>query len=38
MLPRGRGAIVNVASIAALGGLPRRNAYGAAKAGIVAMT
>ena len=38
MLPRGRGAIVNIASIAALGGLPRRNAYGAAKAGIVAMT
>jgi NAD(P)-dependent dehydrogenase (short-subunit alcohol dehydrogenase family) len=38
MLPRGGGAIVNVASIAALGGLPRRNAYGAAKAGIVAMT
>ena len=29
MLPRGRGAIVNIASIAALGGLPRRNAYGA---------
>jgi NAD(P)-dependent dehydrogenase (short-subunit alcohol dehydrogenase family) len=31
-------AIVNIASIAGLGGLPRRNGYGAAKAGIVAMT
>lgn len=38
MLDTGGGAIVNVASIAALTGLPRRNAYGAAKAGIVAMT
>lgn len=38
MAPRGRGAIVNIASIVALGGFPRRNAYGAAKAGIVAMT
>lgn len=37
--PRGGGgAIVNVSSIAGLGGLPRRNAYGAAKAGIAAMT
>jgi NAD(P)-dependent dehydrogenase (short-subunit alcohol dehydrogenase family) len=32
------GAIVNVASIAGLVGLPRRNAYSAAKAGIVALT
>ena len=38
MLARGDGAIVNLASIAGLTGLPRRNAYGAAKAGIVAMT
>lgn len=38
MLPRRKGAIVNVASIAALAGIPGRNAYGAAKAGIVAMT
>ncbi len=38
MLARGRGAIVNLSSIAGLTGLPRRNAYGAAKAGIVAMT
>src|SRR5215213_7371789 len=37
MAPRG-GAVVNISSIAGLGGLPRRNAYGAAKAGIVAMT
>lgn len=33
-----RGAIVNVSSIAGLVGLPRRNAYGAAKAGIAQMT
>ncbi len=32
------GVILNVSSIAGLTGLPRRNAYGAAKAGIVAMT
>jgi NAD(P)-dependent dehydrogenase (short-subunit alcohol dehydrogenase family) len=38
MMPAGGGAIVNIASIAGLGGIPRRNAYGAAKAGIVAMT
>lgn len=38
MLPRGRGAIVNIASIAGLAGIPGRNAYGAAKAGIAAMT
>ncbi|ACL57679.1 SDR family NAD(P)-dependent oxidoreductase [Methylobacterium nodulans] len=37
MIGRG-GAILNVSSIAGLTGLPRRNAYGAAKAGIVAMT
>lgn len=35
--PQG-GAIVNLGSIAGLTGLPRRNAYGAAKAGIVALT
>ncbi len=33
-----RGAIVNIASIAALGGIPARNAYSAAKAGVVGMT
>ena len=39
MIGAGRGgAIVNFTSIAAVAGLPRRNAYGAAKAGIVAMT
>jgi NAD(P)-dependent dehydrogenase (short-subunit alcohol dehydrogenase family) len=34
MAPQGGGAIVNISSIAGLSGLPRRNAYGAAKAGI----
>ncbi|MGV6875033.1 SDR family NAD(P)-dependent oxidoreductase [Pseudochelatococcus sp. B33] len=38
MVARHRGAIVNLSSIAGLVGLPKRNAYGAAKAGIVAMT
>lgn len=33
MASTGGGAIVNLSSIAGLGGLPRRNAYGAAKAG-----
>jgi NAD(P)-dependent dehydrogenase (short-subunit alcohol dehydrogenase family) len=32
------GAIVNFSSLAGIIGLPRRNAYGAAKAGIIAMT
>jgi NAD(P)-dependent dehydrogenase (short-subunit alcohol dehydrogenase family) len=38
MLARRSGAIVNLGSIAGLAGIPGRNAYGAAKAGIVAMT
>ncbi|QDF97919.1 short-chain dehydrogenase [Azoarcus sp. DD4] len=38
MLDQGSGSIVNIASIAGLGGIPERNAYGAAKAGIAAMT
>lgn len=38
LMSPGGGAIVNVSSIAGLGGLPRRNAYGAAKAGIASMT
>lgn len=38
MVARGSGAIVNLSSIAGLTGLPKRNAYGAAKAGVVAMT
>lgn len=32
------GAIVNISSIAGMKGMPKRNAYSAAKAGIVAMT
>lgn len=35
---QGSGAIVNISSIAGWGGHPGRNAYGAAKAGISAMT
>ena len=38
MLTRGSGSIINIASIAGLAGIPERNAYGAAKAGIAAMT
>jgi NAD(P)-dependent dehydrogenase (short-subunit alcohol dehydrogenase family) len=38
MARRGVGSIVNIGSIAGLTGLPRRNAYGAAKAGIASMT
>lgn len=38
MLTRRSGAIVNLCSIAGLSGIPTRNAYGAAKAGIAAMT
>jgi NAD(P)-dependent dehydrogenase (short-subunit alcohol dehydrogenase family) len=38
MAARKKGSIVNVASIAALAALPRRNAYGAAKAGILSLT
>ena len=38
MLEQGSGAIVNLASIAGLAGIPGRNAYGAAKAGIASMT
>lgn len=33
-----RGAIVNLGSIASLGGIPGRNAYSAAKAGVLGMT
>ncbi|MFC5522147.1 SDR family oxidoreductase [Polaromonas jejuensis] len=35
---RGRGAIVNLGSIASVTGLPSRNAYSAAKAGVLGMT
>ncbi|WP_341317035.1 SDR family oxidoreductase [Paraburkholderia sp. IMGN_8] len=38
MLAQRSGAIVNLCSIAGLAGIPARNAYGAAKAGIAAMT
>ncbi|WP_416138928.1 SDR family NAD(P)-dependent oxidoreductase [Halomonas sp. HK25] len=38
MLARGQGSIVNLSSIAALGGIPTRNAYAAAKAGVLGMT
>ncbi|MFZ2101993.1 MAG: SDR family oxidoreductase [Oricola sp.] len=38
MCDGGGGAIVNLSSIAGISGLPRRNAYGAAKAGIAQMT
>ena len=38
MLGAGGGAIVNLASDRRLTGLPRRNGYGAAKAGIIALT
>ena len=38
MIPRGGGAIVNVASIGGLGGWPQRGPYNAAKAGVVNLT
>jgi NAD(P)-dependent dehydrogenase (short-subunit alcohol dehydrogenase family) len=38
MLEAGGGAIVNLCSFAGLAGIPTRNAYGAAKAGIASMT
>jgi NAD(P)-dependent dehydrogenase (short-subunit alcohol dehydrogenase family) len=38
MLPRQRGAIVNISSITGLGAFPRRNAYGASKAAVAMLT
>lgn len=38
MIEKTGGAIVNLSSIAGLGGLPRRNAYGSAKAAVIALT
>lgn len=37
-LPQRAGAIVSLCSIMGLAGIPARNAYGAAKAGIASMT
>jgi NAD(P)-dependent dehydrogenase (short-subunit alcohol dehydrogenase family) len=38
MLPRGRGTIINLGSVAGLNGLPGATAYSAAKGGVIAMT
>ena len=38
MVPRGRGRIVNVASMAAFKAVPERSAYNSAKAGLVHLT
>ena len=38
MLTRGRGSIVNVASIAGLGGVSHRSAYNASKHGVIGLT
>jgi NAD(P)-dependent dehydrogenase (short-subunit alcohol dehydrogenase family) len=38
MADRRTGSIVNISSIVGLGGFPRRNAYGAAKAGVIMLT
>ena len=38
MLQQGSGSIVNVASVNGLNGIPRRNAYGPAKAGVALLT
>jgi NAD(P)-dependent dehydrogenase (short-subunit alcohol dehydrogenase family) len=38
MLANGGGAIVNIASIAGLGGFPGRAAYGSSKAGVIMLT
>jgi len=38
MVERRAGSIVNVSSIVGLGGFPRRNAYGASKAGVIILT
>ncbi len=38
MVPNGKGAIVNIASVNGPGGWPRRTAYGPSKAAIVALT
>ncbi len=38
MVARGRGAIVNVASVTGMGGFPGRTAYGPSKAGVINLT
>ncbi|MCS7059613.1 MAG: SDR family NAD(P)-dependent oxidoreductase [Anaerolineae bacterium] len=38
MIPRRRGAVVNIASIGGMGGWPMRSAYNAAKAGVIVLT
>jgi len=38
MLERGSGSIVNVSSVNGVNGIPRRNAYGPAKAGVAMLT
>lgn len=38
MVKRRAGAIVNISSVVGLAGFPRRNAYGAAKAGVIMLT
>lgn len=38
MLPLGRGAVINLGSVAGLNGLPGSTAYAAAKGGVIAMT
>ena len=38
MIPAGGGAIVNIASIGGMGGWPMRQAYSAAKAGVINLT
>ncbi len=38
MIPQRKGVVVNIASIAGLGGWPMRSAYNAAKAGLIVLT
>lgn len=38
MVKRGSGSIVNISSVVGMGGFPRRNAYGASKAGVIMLT